>query len=134
LQMNSKITSPNMNVQRENMLQMLHKLTPSKNGFLDVPNYAFGDLVKGFLCLSCDNHMKRFNQKEMACISCGNSEMISSVVIREAVELNKLFPELKITTKLLYIWGDRTLSTKVIRKVLNQFLKIHGHKKGRFYT
>src|SRR5699024_9490795 len=113
-QLSKKASYPT--IQTKAMIKMLENEHTDETNFNHVPNYTYKNIKKGFLCQNCSAVLQRANQKRMGCARCYQQEEVISVVLRSTFELYILFPELKITTGLIYEWGGGTVSIKVIRK------------------
>jgi hypothetical protein len=67
----------------------------------------------------------------VVCVKCGDVDAIDSAVIRSVAELIFLFPDIKITTGLVFEWSGAILSKKIIRRILMENFKAVGY--GRWF-
>lgn len=64
---------------------------------------------------------------------CGYEEFVETAVMRNMEELKLLFPELKITTNVVYDWSNAVVSKKTISRVLRKNFNIIGVHQWTFY-
>ena len=96
--------------------------------------YSYKQLQKGILCPACRKFMSKKNTRTFACVLCEYEEAIDKGVIRSVNELKFLFPEMKISTPIVWEWCAIVESRKTIRRVLAQNFAFEGGKKQRYYT
>lgn len=98
----------------EELIQLHNENFPSKH----LPDYQFESLSKGIVCENCSSFLTSRKGNYLHCDVCLQKEAVNKSVIRSAVEFNLLFPGQKITTQVIYEWCGRTVSTKAIRRTL----------------
>ncbi|NHC38569.1 NERD domain-containing protein [Bacillus sp. MM2020_1] len=91
-----------------------------------LPAYGYGQLVKGILCPQCYNFYIEVIGGLLVCNSCGCKEEVESAVLRSVTELQLLFPDQKITTKIVHEWCTIIKSEKTIRRILTKNYKRIG--------
>lgn len=109
-----------------NQLIAGHK-TKSRNSLL--PQYAYEHLKKGLTCATCNSFQISVGERKCVCHDCGAEEDVEAAVLRCVEELKLLFPEMKITTNLVFEWYKMIESKKRISRILKRNFKIvkHGH-------
>jgi hypothetical protein len=70
----------------------------------------------------------------LVCDNCGCKEEVESAVLRSVAELLLLFPDQKITTKVILEWCQIVKSEKTIRRILAKNFKRIGHGKSANYV
>src|SRR5690606_22358613 len=96
-------------------------------------DYDFDRLQKGIICGTCGCFMKPVYAK-LVCLNCDLHEDIDVGIIRSVEELQRLFPNLKITLNTVQEWLGVIDSRKQIRRVLKEHLKLIRHGRYSFYT
>lgn len=96
--------------------------------------YSYNQLQKGIRCPECGKFMSRKNIRTLACVVCGLEEALDAGIIRSVNELKLLFPEMKISSSIVWEWCAIVDSQKTIRRVLVQNFVYEGGKKHRYYT
>lgn len=102
---------------------------PYKRNF----KFTYEDLTKGIICSSCHSFITEINTKRIKCVKCGLEEDVKSAVLRSVEEIKLLFPEKKITTKLIQEWCNIIDSRKAIRNILNENLIMVGFGKNLLF-
>ncbi|MBE4910412.1 NERD domain-containing protein [Bacillus luteolus] len=95
-----------------------------------VPKYTYDQLTKGVYCRNCYT----FISTPLVCSSCGEVEDHTTAIIRHTHEFNLLFPDDKITTKVIWEWCGQFMAKKTIHSVLSKSFKVNGYGKSRFFT
>ncbi|MBT2727136.1 NERD domain-containing protein [Bacillus sp. ISL-75] len=99
-----------------------------------LPTYEYRKLKKGMSCKKCDSLMISGEDNIIVkCKKCGYVETVESAVLRNVVELKFLFPDIKITTVLVYEWCHVVKSKKTIRRVLMENYKAIGYGRWFYY-
>jgi DNA-directed RNA polymerase subunit RPC12/RpoP len=113
-----------------NKLLSLHiEESPFKRNF----RYNYEELRKGFICATCHSFITDINTKRITCLKCGSEEDVKSAVLRSVEEIKLLFPEMKITTNIVFDWCRIVESKKTIRNVLNENYTIIGFGRSSTY-
>ncbi|WP_066249086.1 nuclease-related domain-containing protein [Neobacillus drentensis] len=112
-------------------LVSLHLVEPP---YPRLPSYGYGHLVKGILCPQCYSFFTDLLGGQLVCNNCGWKEEIESAVLRSVAELQLLFPDQKITTKVVHEWCRIIKSEKTIRRILGKNYKLSGHGKSANYV
>jgi hypothetical protein len=113
--MPSKLTDKHLKL--ANLLVSLHQ---RDNPFTRLPKYNYDQLQKILTCVTCNNSSLHGGRTKLTCKICSCVEDVESAVIRCIGELRLLFPDIKITTRLVNDWCGGILPEKLIRRVLNE--------------
>jgi hypothetical protein len=138
-QLNRLVTKINMQSSKlnENHTKLANKLlslhveeSPFKRNF----EYTYDKLKKGITCSSCHSFITQINTKRITCVKCGSEEDVKSAVLRSVKEIKLLFPEMKITTNIVYDWCRIVKSNRAIREILNQNFTLKGYTNSSHYV
>ncbi|MEH7085470.1 nuclease-related domain-containing protein [Neobacillus drentensis] len=99
-----------------------------------LPAYHYEQLEKGILCPKCFSLFSEIHGLILTCGHCGCTEGVESAVLRSVTELSLLFPDQKITTKIVRDWCKIVKSEKTIRRILGKHYKQIGHGKSANYV
>jgi hypothetical protein len=108
----------------------LHKLVPPK---IQLPTYTYEKMQKGLTCCKCDSFSVTISGKKLICGTCGCTELVTSAVLRNVEEFRLLFPEVKVTTNIIFEWCEMAGSRKRVSRILGKNLKITGLGQWAFY-
>ncbi|WP_312473474.1 nuclease-related domain-containing protein [Neobacillus sp.] len=98
-----------------------------------LPPYAYDQLQKGITCSMCHSFSISVGEKNIVCDECGREEKVESAVLRSVEELKLLFPDWKITTKVVQEWCKVIESKKTIRKILKRNFRAMGYGQWSCY-
>lgn len=126
--------SSSLSAKHRQLAEGLLKLHLPKSPYVRVPHYAYEELKKGILCSSCFTFMEQKDSRFMSCKNCGLSEVVDDSILRSIEEIQLLFPDRKITTKLVWEWCGSGISDRTVRRVLVKYFIQKGSKKGRYYV
>jgi Nuclease-related domain len=115
-----------LNTRHMKLADQLVSLHINKSPYTQLPPYSYGQLKKGITCASCNSFLITIDEKKVVCEECGRQEQIESAVLRSVEELKLLFPDKKITTKLVHEWCKVVDSLKIIRRILKQNYRSMG--------
>lgn len=100
---------------------------------LEFQNMNMKKLKKGINCLSCHSFDISISRTRVICNKCGCVERVESAVLRNVEELKNLFPEIRLTTNLVYEWCKVVNPKKKIRKILLKKFNLKGHGKYSYF-
>lgn len=127
----SKKTSKVANNHTKLVEQLLHfHLTESP--YNRTPKYTFDGLKKGIICIKCRSFINTFNRMYLICDHCGNRENVTSAVLRSVDDYMILFPEEKVTRKVIQEWC-KIVPGKTIIKILSDHYKMIASGKNSYY-
>jgi hypothetical protein len=126
-------TPSRLNSRHENLAAQLVSLHQIESPYGRIPKYEYDQLRKGSTCSHCHSFSVLVNGKELVCSKCGTHERLETAVLRSVDELKLLFPDKKITTKIVQEWCNLNLSKKVIRKILDNNYKVEGSNRWIYY-
>lgn len=112
------------------LLVSLHK---TENPYVRLPKYHYENLEKGITCGSCHSFNVYVSKTKITCKNCGCEERVESAVLRNVEEFKILFPDIKITTSLVFEWCKVIDSTKMIRRILKKNFITIGNTKQSYY-
>ncbi|MGX6442505.1 nuclease-related domain-containing protein [Neobacillus sp. K501] len=95
--------------------------------------YNYGELCNGMTCSKCHSFSVSYGGKYLVCSNCGCVEKIEDAVVRSVEELKLLFPDMRITTKLVYEWCKIFSSKRMISRILKLHYSAVGMKNHRYY-
>ena len=98
-----------------------------------LPPYTYEDLKKGLTCSSCFSFLVKAGETKIVCSVCGCMENIEDGILRSVRELQLLFPNIKITTNLIFEWCKVIESRKQIRRILKIHFKAFRRGKYTYY-
>lgn len=102
------------------LAQDLKKVQITDSSFEKLPDYDFKQLRKGITCPECYMFLSRERQSFLLCDNCGYTETLEKGILRNVFEFHLLFPDMKITTNVIYEWCGIFKSLLTIRKVLSR--------------
>ena len=127
-------TPSKLNDRHKKLADQLISLHSNKSPFVNrLPTYEYRKLKKGTACKKCYSLMISGGDKVLVCKKCGYEDAIESAVIRSVEELKFLFPDLKITTNLVFEWCQVVKSKKMIRRVLMENYTAIGKRKFCYF-
>src|SRR5699024_187005 len=97
-----------------------------------LPNYNYKSLRKGIHCSQCGQPKKRIRH-HIICPQCHMKENFKTAILRNANELDLLFPERLITTDTMYEWTGKIISKPTIRRILSNHLSKQNRTKNVHY-
>jgi hypothetical protein len=95
--------------------------------------YEYDQQQKGISCRSCNSFITTVNLNKLVCDNCGAIELVEDGVLRCVEEIKILFPERKITTKLVQEWCMVIESKKIIREILKRNMKSTGYGQWTYF-
>jgi hypothetical protein len=98
-----------------------------------VPPYTYENLKKGLICGSCYSYEILPGENVLICNTCGREEKVEDAILRSVRELQLLFPDIKITTNLVFEWCKVIGSKKHIRRVLKKNYTKIGNRHCTYY-
>jgi hypothetical protein len=122
-----------LNDGHEKLADLLMSLDLVDSPFATYPPYDFASLKKGNSCGMCHKLSTFVNGNKLVCRNCGTEELVDAAIVRNVRELMMLFPEIRITTNVVYEWCGGVVLKRTIRRVLIQNFKCVGERNYRFY-
>ncbi|WP_419956311.1 nuclease-related domain-containing protein [Neobacillus niacini] len=112
------------------LAEFLVKEHKTGSPYTRLPAYTYENLKKGLTCRSCCSFFVKAGETKIVCSVCGCIENIEDGILRSIRELKLLFPNIKITTNLVFEWCKVIESKKQIRRIL----KIHfnAYRRGKY--
>jgi hypothetical protein len=128
-------TPSRLNSYHKKLAEKLISLNVEENPYDDkkMPLYKFASMRKGLSCGKCRLLSVSIDGQQCVCGVCGHEEKVEMAVLRGVTELQLLFPDVKITTNLVYEWcGGRVSKTKIFR-ILKKYFTVKGYGQWSFY-
>jgi hypothetical protein len=122
-----------LNGKHEKLANLLVSLHIDKSPFTRLPPYKFDQQKKGITCALCDSFSITVMGNKCVCGQCGHGEDVESAVLRSIAVIKQLFPDMKITTNIVFEWCQVVKSKKRVSRILAKNFKIVGVHKGAFY-
>ncbi|GIO27336.1 nuclease-related domain-containing protein [Ornithinibacillus bavariensis] len=115
------------------LAKLIATLRKDKSPYTKIPTYTYEDVKKGITCSACSSFEIKIIKRQLICMHCNYHEHIDAAILRSTRQFKTLFPDKKITTKIIYDWCQIIDSRKTIRRVLvNNFTQL-GHAKSIYY-
>jgi hypothetical protein len=115
------------------LAQKLLSLHHDKNPYTTLPEYDYDRLEKGMHCRACGSFNTVIKNYDLVCGKCSEQERIDQAILRYIQELKVLFPEIKITTQIIYEWCQEKISKKTITRILKKNYVSTGRTCGTYY-
>ncbi|GEK91340.1 nuclease-related domain-containing protein [Alkalibacterium kapii] len=80
--------------------------------------YTYKELKKGLICNKCCSFNLSLSQRQAKCLDCGKKNSITQLLTDHIDEITLLFPEMKVSTPLMYDWIDGKLNKRRVGKIL----------------
>jgi hypothetical protein len=126
--------SSKLNERHSIIAEKLISLHIIESPYTRAPSYSYEKLEKGFFCGKCyslNNYY--FKERSIVCQKCGFVEGLESAVLRYVDEILLLFPNQKITTKVVQDWC-KIDSDKTVRRILINNLKLIQQGRSSYYV
>ncbi len=115
------------------LAEKLVSLHITKPTFTRLPSYDFYTLKKGPTCGNCNSFSIVNHGKKAVCQTCGHVEWVDTTIVRSIEELRLLFPDIKITSNVVYVWTNSFVSMKTIGRILKQNYHAVGVDQWTYY-
>jgi hypothetical protein len=115
-----------------NLSEKLLALNIKESPYSKLPKYHYGNLIKAIFSICCNSVMYESSNK-LICSKCSIAENVDSGVLRSVSELLLLFPDIKITTQLVWEWCGVIKSKKTIRRILGRNFEQNGANNHTFF-
>ncbi|WP_082193437.1 nuclease-related domain-containing protein [Bacillus rubiinfantis] len=101
--------------------------------YAQLPPYTYSELRKGLICANCHSFLTNVSVKFCVCGKCGHKETVESAVLRGVEELKLLFPDVRITSKLVFDWCGVVGSQKTIKRILERHFQQAGGRRWTYF-
>lgn len=129
----SLIETP-LEFEHKRLADKLKDLHLTDNRFIKLPEYHYNELKKEVICPHCQNNLRTLTERTTRCVKCDYSEANTDIILREIEEFQLLFPNIRLTTYIIYDWCGKMYSKDSIRRTLKKNYKEIGTKKGKYYS
>jgi ribosomal protein S27AE len=123
-----------LNERHTKLADLLVSLHITENPYTRLPKYDYDKLKKQLTCFNCHSVSMSASKLKITCNQCGYVEYLEAAVLRSVDELMVLFPETRITTKLVHEWCGGIISKKKTRKILLKKFVLLGHGKYSYFV
>lgn len=130
-QLNNRV--PFLSPASKSLSEKLLKWHKVDERFIKIPDYSFDEIAKQVNCLKCSSKMVRQSLRKSVCSKCDFSALNEWLIQYEIEACLLLFPEKKVTTKLIHDWCGSFFSTSTIYNVLKRKYVQIGSKRGTYY-
>ncbi|WP_034549739.1 nuclease-related domain-containing protein [Carnobacterium funditum] len=89
----------------------------------DIPKYDFNTLKKGVRCESCGSFDLVNYRQNYQCYDCSYKNTFHSAILNTIKEYQQLFPDSKLSTRIIYRWCNETASKNRIKTALNSLCR-----------
>ncbi|MGD6871980.1 nuclease-related domain-containing protein [Sutcliffiella horikoshii] len=127
-------SSGKLHARHSRLAEKLCELHIEKSPYERLPDYRYEELRKGIVCVGCGGMGVRHHYRMIECESCGSKEALDTALLRSINECRSLFPQIKISTKIIHDWIGETVSKKVIQRVLQINFSLIGYGKSANYV
>jgi Nuclease-related domain len=125
--------SSNLNGMQRKLADKLIEDHKIESPYPKLPPYSYNSLQKGLNCVICNSFMIRCGERKVTCNDCGFEEEVESAILRSIQEFKLLFPNLRVTTNIIFDWCMVIESRKTIRRILQKYFKVMGCKQWTYY-
>jgi hypothetical protein len=122
-----------LNESHYKLAEYLVKEHKKASPYTRLPPYHYEQLNKGLTCSSCHSFSVKAGETKISCSKCGCIEHVEDGILQSTRELQLLFPEIKITTNLVFEWCKVMESRKQIRRILKKNFTIVGTRHSTHY-
>lgn len=98
-----------------------------------LPAYRFEDLIKGVDCQECGGFGTSVLGQRVCCRDCGYEETGEAAIVRLAVELQLLFPKMRVTSRLVGDFCDNQFEMRRVQRSLHKHFEQIGTTKGAYF-
>lgn len=116
--------APPLNDNALRLAQTLAERRKSKSTYEQITKYELSELKRGVFYEHCFMKLKRESKQMYVCRHCQHNYSLDDVVLCSIKQFHLLFPKQKITTNNILNWCGGLISKRIIRRVLNENLKI----------
>ncbi len=129
-----EMTTSKLNGKHQQLAEQLISLHNTESPFKIIPTYDYSQLKKSITCAKCNSFWISVKGNQCICEQCGHEEKVEFAVLRVVEEIILLFPDLKITTNLVYEWVKVIECKKRITRILSRNFKMVGAYKGAYFV
>jgi hypothetical protein len=126
-------TPSKLNGRDKKLADKLISLHIDENPYSTLPKYEYNQLRKGLTCGICNSFSISIQGKRCVCGECGHEELVKAAVLRSVNEINLLFPQMKITTNIMFDWCQIIEFKRTIKRILVKNYKKIGVRQWTYY-
>lgn len=105
----------------------------TESPYSNVPPYTLKKLKKGVCCASCHSFKLKLVGKDLVCQICGSIEKLDSAIMRVVEDFHTLYPDRKITVKVISEWCGLDINRKIIERTLKKNLVLIKKQRYSYY-
>lgn len=98
-----------------------------------LPRYNYDQCKKGLCCSKCGSFDLILKQRSCLCKACNEVSSIEKITLKNIEEFMFLFPEKKLTTRIVTEWCGNMVTLQRIRKILKDHFTVVGLNKSTYY-
>ncbi|MEA3322480.1 MAG: nuclease-related domain-containing protein [Bacillota bacterium] len=122
-----------LNPHHSRLAEKLCELHIEKSPYERLPEYRYEELQKGIVCVGCGGMGVRLERKMIICNECRYEEEYKKSIIRSISELLSLFPEKRITSKIIFEWCNGIVTFRSIQRILINNFALEGFGRSSHY-
>jgi hypothetical protein len=114
-------------------LLMKEHIINSQNS--DLPGYEYDGVRKGLTSGCCRSFLLNVKAegRRLVCCECGHIEPVETAILRVVEEIKLLFPDMKITTNIVFEWCLGIVCRRTIIKVLKKYYQYIGYGQWSYF-
>ncbi|GAB3791255.1 hypothetical protein GCM10028868_05160 [Virgibacillus kimchii] len=125
--------SSTLTATHKKLADQLVALHQTESPYSKLPHYDYDMLQTGITCSQCHSFSVTIVKRKCMCHACGQKESISDAVLRTVKEFQFLFPDKKITTKIIHHWCKVVETKHPIRRILADNFNAVGKNQWTYY-
>jgi len=126
-------TPSKLTAKHRKLAEKLVSLHIEESPYTVLPSYEYEQLRKGIICGGCGSFSVDIQRHKCVCTDCGNEELTTSAILRSINEFKLLFPEKKVSAKVIYEWCKIVECKKTIARVLDRNFNKIGVRQWTYY-
>lgn len=111
------------------LAEQLLSLRLIDSSYSKIPKYEYKDLQKGITCHKCQSFFRTIQKRLFVCDSCKFQEPVRDAILRSIKEFQILFPNEKLTTRIIHDWCKIIPVESQIRRILlKHYTRVGDHR------
>lgn len=101
--------------------------------YKQIPTYDYSKVKKGIICLKCGSFEVSAGRVNCVCGKCGFEEEVTAALMRNTREFTMLFPDKRLTTRVVQDWCKIITCRKRIHRILDKNFKLVKLNRWSYY-